>query len=372
VQAAGSSSGRGALVEGPAVRDKLEKFSIGVLLDTNFGPYDQAEPDRDKIKQCVDQLIGEGMLAEQAGFEGLFVPESHMHMETVFPNPLLLLAALACRTEKIRLGTYALVPGYGWNPMHLAESTALIDQISGGRLTLVVAPGLIEESFRMFGVNSKNRLSMFTEALQVLIQAWTSHTPFSFHGKRFRFEDVLLTPKPYQQDPHPTIWGGGLVDAAIRRVGTFATGWCSDPFPMHPETWNRQTSLFRETAQARGVENPKIILMREGFVAETREEADRICREAFMAEWLYYYDVGILTHHDPTIQSRADVTIDKLRQSMVLGSPEDCIEAIERYRDEYRADYLVMRFRCAYGPSKEATLRGMRIFGETVLPHFAH
>jgi len=352
------------------MRDKLEKFSIGVLLDTNFGPYDQPEPDRERIRACVAQLVEEGIQAEQAGFEGLFVPESHMHPETVFPNPLLLLAALASRTSRIRLGTYALIPAYGWNPMHLAESTALIDQLSGGRLTLVLAPGLIPESFQMFGVNSKNRLSLFTEATQVLIQAWTSKTPFSFEGKRFRFDDVFLTPKPFQQDPHPTIWGGGQVDAAIKRVAAFATGWCSDPFPMHKDTWERQTSLFRETARSRGVDNPKIILMREGFVAETREEAERLCEQAFMAEWLYYYDVGILTHHDPTIRHRSDVTIDKLRESMVIGTPDDCIEAIERYRDEYRADYLVMRFRCAYGPSKEATQRCMQLFGKTVLPHF--
>ncbi len=353
------------------MRDKLEKFGIGCLLDTNFGPYNQPEPDRNTTKSCVDQLIEEGILAEQAGFEGLFVPECHMRTETAFPNPLLLLAVLAAKTERVRLGTYALIPGYGWNPMHLAESTALIDQVSGGRLTLVVAMGLIEESFRMFGVNSKNRLSLFTETMEVLVKAWTSPEPFDFHGKRYGFDNVSLIPKPYQQDPHPTIWGGGQVDAAIRRLGSFATGWCSDPFPLQIDTWNRQTDLFREAATAHRVENPKIILMREGFVAETREEAERICREAFMDEWLYYYDVGILTHHDPTIQSRGDVTIDKLRESMVIGTPEDCIEAIERCREEYRADYLVMRFRCAFGPSKEATKRCIRLFGEAVLPQFS-
>lgn len=353
------------------MRDKLEKFGIGCLLDTNFGPYNQPEPDRDTIKRCIDQLIEEGIVAEQAGFDGLFVPECHMHTETMFPNPLLLLAALATRTQRIRLGTYALIPGYGWNPMHLAESTALIDQISGGRLILGVAMGLIEESFQMFGVNSKNRISLFTEAIEVLKLAWTSHEPFSFQGKRYQFDNIFLTPKPYQQDPHPMIWGGGQVDEAIRRVGSFATGWCSDPFPLQIETWNRQTDLFRQAAMAHGVENPKIILMREGFVAETREEAEQLCRKAFLAEWLYYYDVGILTHHDPTIQSREEVTIDKLRESMVIGSPEDCIEAIERFRDEYRADYLVMRFRCAYGPSKEATIRCIQIFGEAVLPYFS-
>jgi alkanesulfonate monooxygenase SsuD/methylene tetrahydromethanopterin reductase-like flavin-dependent oxidoreductase (luciferase family) len=350
--------------------NKLEKFSIGYMTDTNFGPYGRPEADPDTIKACVDQLIEEGMLAEQAGFEGVFVPERHMRTETMFPNPLLLLAALAVKTTRVRLGTYALIPSYGWNPMHLAESTALIDQMSGGRLTLVVAMGVLEDSWRMFGVDGAHRLSMFTEAVDVIKRAWTSREPFSFHGKRFEFDNVMLTQKPYQQDPHPTLWGGGQVEAAIKRAGTYASGWCGDPFPLHMDTWNRQTDLFREEARAHGVADPKVILMRDGFVADTREEAEAIYGEAFVAEMHYYFDLGILTHHDPTIQSRDDVTIDKLRQSLVIGSPDDCIAALERYRDEYRADYVVMRFRIPLGPSAEATKRCIRMFGETVLPHF--
>jgi alkanesulfonate monooxygenase SsuD/methylene tetrahydromethanopterin reductase-like flavin-dependent oxidoreductase (luciferase family) len=340
------------------------------LLDTNLGPFGQPPPDRDTTKRGIDQLIEEGVLAEQSGFEGLFVPESHMRTETVFPNPLILLAALAVRTKRVRLATYALIPPYGWNPMHLAESIALIDQVSGGRFTLVAAMGLIEESFQMFGVNRKHCLSLFTEAIEIIKKAWTSREPFSFEGKRYRYENVYLTPKPYQQDPHPTIWGGGLCEAAIKRAGTYATGWCSTPFPLQLDVWNRQTDLFREEARAHGVENPKIILMRDGFVAETRKEAERIWSDAFVPEWLYYYEAGILSHHDPTIHSRADVTLDKLRESIVVGTPEDCIESVERFRDKYRADYVVMRFRCAYGPSKEATRRCIQMFGESVLAHF--
>lgn len=354
------------------MRDKLEKFSIGCMLDTNFGSYARPEPSPDIIKACVDQLIEEGILAEQAGFEGIFVPERHMRTETMFPNPLLLLAALAVKTVRVRLGTYALIPTYGWNPMHLAESSALVDQISGGRLTLVVAMGVLEDSWRMFAANGAHRLSLFTESIEILKQAWTSRQPFSFAGKRYQFDNVILTPKPYQQDPHPTLWGGGQIKAAIKRAGTFASGWCGDPFPLHMDTWNRQTDLFRQEAKAHGVQNPKIILMRDGFVADSREEAEQVYGEAFVAEMLYYYDLGILSHHDPTIRSRADVTIDKLRASLVIGTPKDCIQALERYRDEYRVDYVLMRFRMPLGPSAQATRRCIQMFGETVLPHFKH
>jgi alkanesulfonate monooxygenase SsuD/methylene tetrahydromethanopterin reductase-like flavin-dependent oxidoreductase (luciferase family) len=352
------------------MRDKLEKFGIGCLLDTNFGPFNQPIPGRDHIKKAVDQLVEEGIQAEESGFEGVFVPESHMRTETAFPNPLVLLAALAGRTRRVRLSTYALIPTYGWNPMHLAESSALVDLLSKGRLTLVVAQGLVEESFRMFGVDPKTKLSTFVESIEILKKAWTSRQPFSYSGKRFQFDNVFLTPKPYQQDPHPTIWGGGLTDAAIKRVGTYATGWCSTPFPIQKDVWDRQVELFREEARAHGVENPKVVLMRDGFVAESREEAERICSDAYMPEWLYYFDAGVLSQQDPSIQSRSDVSIAKMRRHLVVGSPADCVEAIEKFRSEYRVDYIVMRFRSAWGPSREETLRCMKLFGSSVLSRF--
>ena len=352
------------------MRDRLEKFSIGYMPDTNFGQYGRPEPDAATIKACVDQLVAEALLAEQSGFEGVFIPERHMRTETMFPNPLILLAALATQTGRVRLGTYSLVPTYGWDPMHLAESAALVDQLSGGRLSLVLSMGVLPDSWRMFGVDGRHRLSRFLECVEVLKKAWTSHEPFSFHGKHFHYDEVYLTPKPFQQDPHPTLWGGGQVAPAIKRCGTFATGWCGDPFPLNMETWDRQTDAFRDEARANGVENPKVVLMRDGFVAESRAEAERIYGEAFVAEMLYYHDLGILAHHDPSIQSRSDVTLKKLRQSLVIGTPQDCIEALEMYRDKYRVDYVVMRFRMPLGPSWEATRNCIRMFGETVLPHF--
>lgn len=351
------------------MRDSLERFSIGYMPDTNFGAYARPEPGAQTINACVNQLIRESLLAEEAGFEGIFVPERHMRTETMFPNPFILLSLLAAKTKSARLATYAHIPTYGWDPMHIAESAALIDQISGGRLTLVVAMGVLPDSWRMFGVDGRRRLSIFTEAVAIIKKAWTSPEPFSFHGNRFHYDNVFLTPKPYQK-PHPTIWGGGQVAAAIQRAGTYASGWCGDPFPLNMDTWNRQTDAFREEAMRHGVENPKIILMRDGYVAETREKAERIYGEAFVSEMLFYYDLGILAHHDPEIRTRSDVTLQKLRKSLVIGTPAQCIEALEMYRDQYRVDYVVMRFRMPLGPPWEAVLDCLRLFGAEVLPHF--
>lgn len=352
------------------MRDKLQRFSVGCLLDTNFGPFYQPVPDRDFIKRATDQLVYEGVLAEHAGFEGVFVPESHMRTETIFSDPLPLLAALAAGTERVRLATYCLIPAYGWNPMHVAEATALIDHLSNGRLTLGVALGLVGESFQMFGIDPKNKLSLFRESVAIIKKAWTAHERFSFSGQHFQLDNVWLTPKPLQQDPHPTIWSGGLTDKAIQRAGTFASGWCSTPFPIRKDVWDRQVDLFKTEARANGVENPKVVLMRDGFVASSSAEAERMCSDAFLPEWLYYFDAGVLAQQDPALKSRADVTIENMRRHLVVGSPEDCIASLQKYRDEYQADYVVMRFRSAYGPGPDATRRCMELFGQRVLPNF--
>ena len=131
--------------------------------------------------------------------------------------------------------------------------------------------------FRHFGVNEKHRLSLFNESVEVIKTAWTSKEPFSFKGKRFQYEDVFLTPKPYQ-DPHPVIWGSGQSDAAITRAGTYATGWCGDPFPLDRDVFMRQTESFRETAQAQEVWKKLFSVLQKEAATLPAEQLASICR----------------------------------------------------------------------------------------------
>jgi alkanesulfonate monooxygenase SsuD/methylene tetrahydromethanopterin reductase-like flavin-dependent oxidoreductase (luciferase family) len=78
----------------------------------------------------------------------------------------------------------------------------------------------------------------------------------------------------------------------------------------------------------------------------------------------------MLTPGDATIRSRADVSFEKMREWLVVGSPTDCIEALERYRRDWGCDYIILRLRCGFGPSRDETADAIRLFGEQVLPHF--
>lgn len=341
-------------------------MKIGYMPDTHGGPYNQPSPSREASAAFCDQLLNEGIAAEHAGFDGLFLPERHHRTETMFPAPIPLLAAYATHTQRVDIGTFVLQPPY-YNPMHLAEDVAMIDLMSRGRVILGVGVGYHPDYFRLFGYDYKHRVSRFEESLEIMRKAWTETSPWSYHGKRFQLDNVLLTPKPWQPGG-PPLWIGAAYDPAIERAGRLGDAWGILPFWESLESTKRQAALYREHAAKSG-RKPYVVLMRDGWVAPTREEAERVFGPLWVQEMLFYYKWDLLPPN-PEFQAPADFTIDKLRKYMVLGSPQDCIEQIENWTEAIGADYLIMRFRLPMGPSPAQVLECIRQFGADVIPRF--
>lgn len=341
-------------------------MKVGYMPDTHGGPYEQPAPSRDASAAFCDQLLREGIEAERAGFDGLFLPERHHRTETMFPPPIPMMAAYATHTERVDIGTFVLQPPY-YNPMHLAEDIAMVDLMSKGRVILGVGIGYHPDYFRLFGYDHRHRVSRFVESLEILRKAWTETTPWSYRGKRFVLDDVLLTPKPFQPGG-PPLWIGAAYDRAIERAGELGDGWGILPFWESLENTVRQAGLYREAASRAG-RKPYVVLMRDGWVAPTREEAEAVFGPLWVEEMLFYYKWNLLPPN-PAFQSEADFTIDKLRKYMVLGSPQDCIEQIEMWTRAIDADYLIMRFRLPMGPKPDAVLECIQRFGADVIPHF--
>jgi alkanesulfonate monooxygenase SsuD/methylene tetrahydromethanopterin reductase-like flavin-dependent oxidoreductase (luciferase family) len=339
---------------------------IAYMPDTHGGPYEQAEPSREASPRFTDQILNEGIEAEKAGFAGLFLPERHHRTETMFPPPLVLLAAYAVRTTRCDLGTFVMQTPY-YNPMHVAEDVAMIDLLSKGRVKLGVGLGYHPDYFRLFGYSERHRVSRFVESLEIMRRAWSETEPWSYHGKRFQLDQVLLTPKPYQPGG-PPLWIGAAYDKAIERAGRLGDGWGILPFWESLENTQRQAAMYRDAAAKAGRE-PFVVLMRDGWVAPSREEAERVFGPLWVEEMLFYYQWDLLPPNRE-FQSTADFTIDKLRKYLVLGSPRDCIEQIERWTAAIAADYLIMRFRLPMGPEPEQVLDCIRQFGADVIPHF--
>jgi probable F420-dependent oxidoreductase len=160
-------------------------------------------------------------LAEQLGFDSVWVSEHHGAGDGYLPSLLPMLAGLATVTERVQLGTGVLLTPFH-HPLRLAEDAAVVDLLSGGRLVLGLGLGWREEEFRMFDVPIRERVARTVETVEVLRRAWTGER-FSFEGRVFSFDDVLVTPAP--ADGRVPIYLGGHVEAAVRRAGRHADGF---------------------------------------------------------------------------------------------------------------------------------------------------
>jgi alkanesulfonate monooxygenase SsuD/methylene tetrahydromethanopterin reductase-like flavin-dependent oxidoreductase (luciferase family) len=340
-------------------------MKLGYLIDTNVAPYDGPIPDRDVIADSMQRFLEEGIAAEEAGFDSVNVPERHMRTECHFPTPFQLLTALAVRTSKIRLATHSLVLTL-YHPMQAAEQAAVLDNLSRGRVILTVAMGYHPAYWQMLGMTSAKRKGRFVEEVEILRLAFAGK-PFSYQGDHYQLENVMLTPQAYQQPSLP-IWMGGHFEPAIERAGQYGDAWCGDPFPIDKETWRRRMDLYRESA-ARSGRTAYVAIMREAWVAPTSEQAAAAFGNHFVTEQLFYYKHGLWPKH-PDFRAESDVTLKNLWPHIIVGSPEECVEKLGRYAEEFEVDYCVLRFRMPTGPSFQETKESIQLFGEQVIPSF--
>ena len=150
---------------------------------------------------CRDHLE-EAVLAEELGFDNVWASEHHFAEDAWNPSPITFLAAVAARTERVRIGTYVLLLPLH-NPVRVAEDIAFLDNISGGRVDLPVGVGSAAEEFRTFGIPFSERLGRTFEALRVIERCFAAEE-FSHKGKYYDFPDVRITTTPVKE-PGPPI-----------------------------------------------------------------------------------------------------------------------------------------------------------------------
>jgi alkanesulfonate monooxygenase SsuD/methylene tetrahydromethanopterin reductase-like flavin-dependent oxidoreductase (luciferase family) len=163
--------------------------------------------------------------ADRLGFVTVVLSEHHGSPDGYLPSPITMAAAIAARTERIRIQIAALVASFH-DPLRLAEDLAVVDLISGGRLDVVIANGYVGEEFAMFGVEPRARVTRTVETVETLKQAWRG-TPFEFRDRT-----VTVTPRPHQ-DGGPALTLGGSSEPAARRAARIGDGF----MPSTPELW---------------------------------------------------------------------------------------------------------------------------------------
>src|SRR5438093_12024839 len=223
----------------------MPPVELGVLLPTREAVM-SGRPETGSMLAMAER-------AEATGFDSVWIGDSI----TARPRhePLTLLAAVAARTRRVRLGTGVLLPALR-NPVVLAHVVGTLDRIAEGRVILGVgiagATPAIRKEFAAAGVPWDRRVGRFLETLEICRALWRGETRdgVSFGGKHFTLQDVTVEPKPHRRGG-PPIWIGGSGPTALREAPRFDAR-----FPTGPRVEVFAEHFPRVQAAARAARRP--------------------------------------------------------------------------------------------------------------------
>jgi alkanesulfonate monooxygenase SsuD/methylene tetrahydromethanopterin reductase-like flavin-dependent oxidoreductase (luciferase family) len=170
------------------------RFGLFFLLSAPDG-HAGAEVYRREIEQM--------QLAEELGFEGVWIGEHHFSPYGTCGSAIALSSYVAGRTSRIRIGQAVNVLPFA-HPVRLAEDAAMVDILSGGRLNFGVGRGYSALEYGGLGISMDESRARFNESIDIIQAAWTQPA-FSYAGQVYQVSNASLYPRPIQK-PHPPIW----------------------------------------------------------------------------------------------------------------------------------------------------------------------
>ncbi len=329
-----------------------------------------------------NRYLDELVLAEELGFDGVCVNEHHQNAYGTMPSPNLMGAILARQTKRVKIAVIGnALPLYN-PPTRVAEEFAMIDVISGGRLIagLVVGGG---PEYYSFTVNPTFARSMFAEAMDLVLRAWTEPGPFEHYGEHWKLKYVNPWPRPIQQ-PHPTVWipGAGSKET-IELVAARRFGYMGIPY-FHMDFFRKNFDAFRDACEKNGYTASPYQLgwLCPIYVAETDEQA-----WAEYEKHLFYFAQNLLKglvvlppgytsirsiagihkamgNFLSTAKTRDDIERGKYA---IVGSPATVRQKIAEYAKTLGVGNLLGLFQLGTLPA-DLTRKNMTMFAQQVMP----
>ncbi len=290
-------------------------IEFGVLMDVREGAYG-------------GERVEEVVVADRLGFDGVWVSEHHLTGDGMLPAPLVMAAVLAARTSRMRVGTNILVLPLH-HPLRVAEDAAVVDLVSGGRLSLGVGQGYSEREFAAFGVDRRRRGALLEEGVRVIREAWTE-----------------VAPRPHGEIP---IYVAGVTAAGLRRAARLGDGviiYCATPADL----------IARRKLLDEVVDNPPPLICTG--IMHVDDDADRAWADA--APGIAYLEGEIASYggtEPPPLH----------REDYLVGTPEDVAARLIALHDATQFVHFAHWLRLPT-LSHDAALRSLELIAHRVIP----
>jgi alkanesulfonate monooxygenase SsuD/methylene tetrahydromethanopterin reductase-like flavin-dependent oxidoreductase (luciferase family) len=362
----------------------MGKLAFGIF--DSFGPFEMKE--FPTTVAVYEEHLRQAQEAEQLGYGYYFFIEHQNSPVCYVTAPTVFLTALASRTSSLRFGLMIYQLPFH-HPIRLAQDLATLDQLSHGRLEFGTGTGVLAHEFLRWNLPFEERHEMSTEALEIIVKAWTQET-LTYQGKYWQFDEALPNPKPYQE-PHPPIWvaahSAGSFEYAAKHNYHIAQNIdvdsvIADKFAYYRRLWKqhqhsgplphafltRHVHVAETDAQARAQAEPNLLMgyiqggeliakTRIGFGPPDLESAERSTPERQELRRVFQ-----------ECSKSYDFWIDN--GLALVGSPDTVIRQIEAQRQLTGYDIFCARHRIGH-LAPELAETSMRLFAKHVIPAFA-
>ena len=353
--------------------------------------------------EMLDNLRQQTVLAEELGFEAMWLGEHHFGPYGIgdLPNPILLGADLAARTSRIRIGQMANIAPW-WHPIRLAEDLAILDILTEGRIEVGFGRGIWPYEGPQFHANADPRKDaenreLFRETIEVVRKIWSDEY-FSHQGENYSFpagdtvfshpsyppdpawQDgervtrLRVTPRPYQK-PHPPLWMTVSTDRSVTtaaELGLKACYWQPPPLRIR-----QRMELYAETRSE--LEGRPFSLgedqavMRSTYVASSMEDARRDAEAGIMSGFIFndpFRGRQVFTNPGEELSDDVRLDWDFLEpRTLLVGSPDHVAEKIQELREVCSLECLLVEFAHGGIPQRKI-LRNLENFATRVMPRF--
>ena len=341
-------------------------------------------PDIPEAVKPAAQYYDEAMhlvgLCDQYGYSHIRTVEHYFHHWGGYsPNPIVFLTAASQHTKTARMVTGAVLPAFN-SPLKLASDLAMLDGFCHGRLDIGFARAFLPQEFRHFEVDIEESVERFEEGIEQ-VRLLLENENVTSKGKFHSFEDVTTHPRPVQK-PRPNFYLAAVgTPASFERAGRLGhwimaiPGVGSDPIQL--------MDSYRGAWKAAGhAGKPRIMMAVFMLCHEDREQALCIAKPhveghfAAIVEAMHEYETGAPAStykgYDVMRQRIAEQTLESQIEchAVFAGTPDDIIAQLTAFDDAVGGcDEVSMQVNF-YGLDIGVAEASVRLFGETVIPHF--
>ncbi len=345
--------------------------------------------------EAYQHTLEQAQAADKLGWHAFWSVEHHFLEEySHCSNPEVLYGAIAATTKNLRIGYgVRLMPAPYNHPVRTAESVAVLDLISGGRVDVGTGRSATRAELEGFGVEPSQTRAMWREAISNVVGCWTNDE-HEFSGPTWSMPRRRVLPKPIQK-PHPAMWGATTSDEGHGEVGSLGLGLCSFAVGVPPEEIGRKIAIYRDAIAK--CEQPITAFKNEHAatftmvnIAPTADEAREVARTSFewypktgarqiaaVARWMeerkqelgnYGYAADMRAHDDDGSLDLLTLEILLDMNACVCGTPDEAVEMCRRY--EAAGVDLLLCLVNPYDIAHDKVMQTIELMGKHVIPKF--